>query len=208
MLEYLVSKLIVDSYSCLGTFRISIENLKDPPDYLRVRDVKEWYVKLLMSMLKEESEDYEDLTSPLLVICSVPKDSFKQKSTGDYTYQVIGGVQRFTAISRINEAGERKIHARRCAVYGKGLSTKAILQISQKHNQVNLFQRSTTFPEIAGICRRLAFVHFAEGRCDDGEYDPAVPRYNTQKYREWKKECLQVCLNSQVVGSIVDGCVV
>ena len=179
-----------------------MDNLQDPPDHLRVREVKEWYVKLLMKMLKEETEDHEELTAPLLVVCSVTKETFKQKMSHTYAYQVVGGVQRFTAICRINEADScRKIVTRRCAVYGQGLSTEAILTIAQQHNQYNQIQRSTTFPEIAAACRRLAFLHFAEeGNHDDGEYDPPVPRYNTQKYREWKKDCMQLCITPQVVG--------
>ncbi len=167
-----------------------------------MREVKEWYVNLLMKMLQEDSQDHEELTAPLLVICSVTKEAFKQKASHTYTYQVVGGVQRFTAISKINEAGGlRKITTRRCAVYGQGLSPEAILAIAQHHNHYNQIQRSTTFPEIAAACRRLAFVHFAEeGERDDGEYDPPVPRYNTQKYREWKKESMRLCLTPQVVG--------
>lgn len=186
----------------LGTFTINVDNLQDPPDYLRVREVKEWYVNLLIQMFEEESEDHEELTAPLLVICSVPKDVFKQKASHTYTYQVVGGVQRFTAISRINESeGARKITTRRCAVYGQGLSTEGILTIAQQHNQYNQIQRTTTFPEIAAVCRRLAFAHFAaEGKLDDGQYDPPVPRYNTQRYRDWKKECMRSCRTPQVVG--------
>ena len=122
-----------------------MDNLQDPPDHLRVREVKEWYVDLLMKMLKEETEDHEELTAPLLVVCSVTKESFQQKASQTYTYQVVGGVQRFTAICRINETeGCRKIPTRRCAVYGQGLSTEAILTIAQQHNHYNQIQRSTT----------------------------------------------------------------
>ena len=34
------------------------------------------------------------------------------------------------------------------------------------------------------------FSHFAPGRKDDGSFTPEVPRYNTQKYRDWKQQCL------------------
>lgn len=47
-----------------------MDNLRDPPDHLHVLEVKEWYVKLLMKMLKEEAEDHEELTAALLMICS------------------------------------------------------------------------------------------------------------------------------------------
>ena len=185
----------------IGTFDVSMDSLRDPPDHLRVREVKEWYVKLLMKMLKEEAEDHEELTAPLLVVCSATKDAFKQRACQTYTYQVVGGVQRFTAICRINEGdGCRKITARRCAVYGQGLSTEAILTIAQQHNLYNQIQRTTTFPEIAAACRRVLFQHFSEeGKYDDGQYDPPVPRYNTQKYRDWKKACMRLCITPQVV---------
>ena len=159
-------------------------------------------MKLLMQMFKDEAEDHEELTAPLLVVCSVTKEEFQLKASHTYTYQVVGGVQRFTAISRLNElVGSRKITTRRCAIYGKGLPSEGILAIAQQHNQYNQIQRSTTFPEIAAVCRRLAFMHFADRKLDDGEYDPPVPRYNTQRYRDWKKECMQVCQTPQVVSS-------
>ncbi len=48
--------------------------------------------------------------------------------------------------------------------------------------------------------RRLAYAHFSEeGQHDDGEYDPPVPHYNTQRYRQWKKECMGLCLTPSVV---------
>ena len=154
-----------------------------------------------MKMLKEAAEDLEELTAPLLVVCSATKDVFKQTASHMYTYQVVGGVQRFTAICHINEGeGCRKITARQCAVYGQGLSTEAILKIAQQHNLYNQIQRMTTFREIAAACRRVLFQHFSEeGKCDDREYDPPVPCYNTQKYRDWKKACMRLCITPQVV---------
>ncbi len=184
-----------------GTLTVNVDCLVDPPEYLRVRDVKGWYVDYLKGMLSEEKEDHEDLTSPLLVICSVSKDSYQQRASLGYTYQVVGGIQRYTAITKVNaEGGSRKIHTRRCAVYGSGLSREQILVLAQQHNRFNQVQRSTTFPEIAAACRRLMFLHFAEeDRHDDGQYNPPVPRYNTQKYRSWKLECLHFCVTPKVV---------
>jgi hypothetical protein len=72
----------------IGTFTIPFETLRDPPEYLRIRDVKEWYVDHLMGMLSQELDDHEDLTAPMLVVSSVPKQQFKQKELNKYTYQV------------------------------------------------------------------------------------------------------------------------
>ena len=100
-----------------------MDNLRDPPDHLHVREVKKWYVKLLMKMLKEKAEDHEELPAPLLVVCSATKDAFKQRAGHTHTHQVVEGVQRFTAICRINKVeGCWKITARQCAVYGQGSS--------------------------------------------------------------------------------------
>ena len=59
---------------------VSMDNLRDPPDHLHVREVKKWYVKLLMKTLKEKAEDLEELPAPLLVVCSATKDVFKAES--------------------------------------------------------------------------------------------------------------------------------
>ena len=114
---------------------------------------------------------------------------------------MIGGIQRFTAISRINEKGEgRRITTRKCAVYGSGLSRSASLVLARQHNEFNQIQRTTSFPEMAACCRRLLFSHFAEeNEKDDGVTMPVIPRYNTQTYRAFKQECLTFLLSSQVV---------
>ena len=120
----------------VGTFSLNITNLREPPEYLKAREVKEWYVELLMKMLEgsmEGYEVYEELTAPRLVICSVDKQEFKMKSLNTYTYQVVGGVQRFTAITRLMESGKKKISECRCTVYGAGLSEEAILKVAQHH---------------------------------------------------------------------------
>ena len=62
--------------------------LTEPPDYLRVREIKQWYVDFLVKMLLNEEEDREDITAPLLVIVSVSKEEFKQKNLNQYTYEV------------------------------------------------------------------------------------------------------------------------
>ncbi len=116
-------------------------------------------------------------------------------------YQVIGGIQRFTAITRINARNEgRKITTRKCAVYGSGLSRSASLVLARQHNEYNQIQRTTSFPELAACCRRLLFSHFAsENEGDDGVTLLDVPRYNTQAYRAFKQECLGFLTSSQVV---------
>ena len=188
----------------IGTFSLNITNLREPPEYLKIREVKEWYVELLMKILEGSEggyEDYEELTAPLLVICSVGKQDFKMKSLHTYTYQVVGGVQRFTAITRLIESGRKKICERRCTIYGAGLSEEAILKVAQHHNFFNQVQRHTTFVEVAATCRRLCFKHFGNGQDDDGVFNPVVPRYNTTQYRKWKKECMDACQTPNVVCS-------
>ena len=119
-------------------------------------------------------------------------------------YQVIGGIQWFAAISRLNAKGTtRKITSRKCAVYANGLSRSASLVLTRQHNEYNHIQRATSFPEIAACCRRLLFSHFArQDEVDDGVTMPEVPRYNSQAYRIFKRECLQFLVSSQVVCAI------
>ena len=63
---------------------------------------------LLAEFLKKEENDKEDLTSPLLVVASAEKKEFKERNTDNYTYQVIGGVQRFSVIMKVNETEEER----------------------------------------------------------------------------------------------------
>ena len=74
----------------VGTFNVDFEKLCDPPDYLRIRDVKEWYVDFIADALKDEAHDHEELSSPLLVIASVSKCDFRDKNMSKYSYQVMG----------------------------------------------------------------------------------------------------------------------
>jgi hypothetical protein len=67
---------------------IPISLLREPPQYLRVREVKGWYVDYLVQMLLDEKDDHEDLTAPLLVIASVSKEEFKLKNLHSYSYEV------------------------------------------------------------------------------------------------------------------------
>lgn len=116
------------------------------------------------------------------------------------TMQVIGGIQRFQAISIVNEEGKRTIRSRKCSVYGQGLPRPATLVLARQHNEFNSIQRTTSFPELAACCRRLLFSHFAVGEGpDDGTTELLVPRYNTARYREFKQECLTFLLSTQTV---------
>lgn len=63
--------------------------LVDPPEFLRVREVRDWYVNYLAGMLLQDKGDHEDLTAPLLVIASVTKDKFQETNINKYTYEVI-----------------------------------------------------------------------------------------------------------------------
>lgn len=149
--------------------------------------MKEWYVDYLAGEMEQDTGDREELTPPFVVIASCIKEEFHARSLNSYTFDVIGGVHRFRAITKSNT--EKKIISRRCAVYGASLSRNAILRRSNQHSEVNKMLRAMSFPEVASSCRRLLFVHFGEGMEDDGEQMPVVPRYNTQKYRAWKTEC-------------------
>lgn len=115
---------------------------------------------------------------------------------------MIGGVQRYTAIMRINKQSGRKILVRKCAVYGRGLTRQAALVLARQHNEFNQIQRTTSFPEIAASCRRLLFAHFSGENDDDGTAELSIPRYNSQPYRCFKQECLTFLVSSQTVSEI------
>ena len=66
--------------SLTGTLTIPVsETLKDPPEYLKIRDVKQLYVNHLMDMLSKETDDHEDLIAQMLVVSSATTSQFKQK---------------------------------------------------------------------------------------------------------------------------------
>lgn len=116
---------------------------------------------------------------------------------------MIGGIQRWSAISKINAMNQltgRKIVNRKCAVYDKELTRSAALDLARQHNEYNSIHRTTSFPEVAACCRRLLFSHFAgDGVSDDGSTDLDVPRYNKTAYRVFKQECLTFLMSSQTV---------
>lgn len=78
-----------------GVYNLPVCSLREPPQYLRVREVKDWYVDYLMEMLLDEETDHEDLTSPLLVVASVTKRDFKSKNIHSYTYEVCACMYHF-----------------------------------------------------------------------------------------------------------------
>jgi hypothetical protein len=95
------------------------------------------------------------------------------------------------AICKVNNHSDRKIVSRRCCVYSTSLSRKCLLVLARQHNDYNEIQRETTFAEVSASCRRLLFLHFAEeSEEDNGRYMPVIPRYNTNRYKEFKQECL------------------
>ena len=116
--------------------------------------------------------------------------------------QVIGGIQRFNAITRINSSDQpRKITERKCAVYWKDLSRFGALVLARQHNTFNQIQRPS-FPELAACCLRLLWSHFAtQNEVDTGTTVLDIPRYNTQAYRMFKQECLKFLTSSQVVSA-------
>ena len=69
----------------VGLFTLPVENLRDPPTYLWVREVKDWYVDYLATLLLKE--DAEDLTAPFMVIASVSPSEFKAQKLN--TYEVL-----------------------------------------------------------------------------------------------------------------------
>ena len=70
-------------------FSVPVTALVEPPAFLRVREVKDWYVDYLAGMLLQDKGDHEDLTAPLLVIASVTKDKFQETNINTYTYEVM-----------------------------------------------------------------------------------------------------------------------
>ena len=69
----------------IGVFSVPVAALVDPPEFLRVREVRDWYVDYLAGMLLQDKGDHEDLTAPLLVIASVTKDNFQERNIPKYT---------------------------------------------------------------------------------------------------------------------------
>ncbi len=84
---YTCSSLSICTFT-IGTYQIPVELLQEPPTFLQIRDVKQWYVEYLVEMLSTTEGDHEDLTSPLLVVASVKKEDFRMSNKDKYTYQV------------------------------------------------------------------------------------------------------------------------
>ncbi len=49
-----------------GTHDLSIDQLRDPPECMRVREVKDWYVQYLADELRRDNRDLEDITAKTL----------------------------------------------------------------------------------------------------------------------------------------------
>ena len=62
--------------------------MKNPSPEFQVRDVKEWYVEFLATLLEEENNDHEELTAPLVVIASIKAADFQQRHIDKYSYEV------------------------------------------------------------------------------------------------------------------------
>lgn len=187
-------------YAITGTYNITLEQLRNPSPLLRVRDVKEWYVEYLAEEFRKENNDHEEMTAPLVVIANVTKEDWRTRDLNSYTFEVVGGVHRYLALLKIR--GQNTI-TRKCAVYGAELSRSEILRLANQQNEISKIQRATTLSEVAATCRRLMFEHFATGDLlDDGKNMPHIPRYNTQKYREWKTECVSYLASPTTVSLI------
>ncbi len=122
-------------------------------------------------MLAQEKDDHEDLRDST----QLPRSTQQRVYAGS-----IPGSAQSTGVAS---------HGKN-SYYLSSRKTSTIKSNAQRHSlRMN-----------AASCRRLTFSHFAdEGKSDDGEYNPLVPRYNTQKYRAWKQECLHFCVTSKVV---------
>ena len=172
---------------------------------MKVREVKEWYVDYLANEILQDNRDLEDLTAPLLVVASSTKEDFRTREMSSYSFQVIGGLHRYLAILKINDSEEKKrVQSRKCAIYGAGMTRGTILRLANQHNEVQKVQRATAFSEVTATCRRLMYIHFGEGMEDDGSQCPQIPRYNSQKYRDWKTECMTYLSSPTTVSGNMD----
>lgn len=91
-----------------GTHDIPVDQLRDSPAYMKVRDVKDWYVNYLADELRKDNHDLEELTAPLLVVASTTKEDYRTKDMSSYTFEVIGGVHWFLAILKIHKDDKKK----------------------------------------------------------------------------------------------------
>ena len=88
----------------LGVFNLPVNSLREPPLFPRVRKVKSWYVDYHAGMLLTDKGHHEDLTAPFLVIASVGKQDFEERSIGRYTYD-------FSVVETFNFANLRQLVA-------------------------------------------------------------------------------------------------
>ena len=119
--------------------------------------------------------------------------------------QVIGGLQRLKAIRNINDShADTRITTRKCAVYGNDLSFEAKLYLAEQHNEFNQIQRETTFPEVAALCRKIAFHQFWQWEPEtDSEIE--YPYTSTADYKKFKEECETILTGGNVVSQYITG---
>ena len=113
---------------------------------------------------------------------------------------MLGGLQRLHAIREINaSSGNRKIATRRCAIYGSELSEAAKVYLANEHNEANQIQRTSNFSEIASVCRKFAVAHFTENAVDSPQLEIKVPYFNTQEYKDFKRDCQTLLIGNKAV---------
>ena len=78
--------ICMNLFTFIGVFTLPVSALRNPPPYLRVREVKDWYVDYLATLLT--NEDAEDLTAPFMVVASVDTTAFQASNINSYTYDV------------------------------------------------------------------------------------------------------------------------
>lgn len=166
-----------------------------------IRPVDTAYVSRLKNVISK-NPDHEQMTEPLMAIAPVEKADFQLGNIKSYKLHVVGGVHRLTAQKALlEETKDQKLMTRRCSVYAAGMSLMAILRLANQHNQINSLTKQTTFMEHVQKCRELLFLEFGGGKQDDGEFMPALPRYNHHDYIQWKQLCLAHIVGPSVVST-------
>ena len=113
--------------------------------------MSDWYVDYLADMIREELDNHEELTAPLLVIASVPKSEFQEKKSDKYTYSVIGGIQRFSAIQKVNKEGGDKNNYYITQMLCIWIRFKQ-KGLAHQHNEFNQIQQSNKWAMQTYVC--------------------------------------------------------
>lgn len=185
---------------------LAVRALKMPPKEWMIREINPDYVAALQEVISRNPE-HATFTEPLAVIVNVEKEEFQQSLVPTYTFRVVGGLHRITAQKALLGNDEYKhdsrLQQRKCAVYSSSMSLDAILRLANLHNLVNALTRKASLTDHAHKCRQLLFAHFAdEGATDDGQYMPAVPKCNTNRYKKYKQQCVAHIVGPAVVSII------